>query len=75
MTVDPCRRRPPSNVFRWRSTGAYYGQALMHRPEDEASYGRVNSIPACGCGPNQLTPEFDAETLQVIEQPGAILRS
>jgi hypothetical protein len=47
----------------------------MRGPGDEAWYGRVNSIPGCERGPKDLTPEFDAETPQLIERPGAVLRS
>jgi hypothetical protein len=35
---DPCVLTSPSYVFRWGSTGAYHGQALMQSPEDERWY-------------------------------------
>ena len=38
--ADPCSVGNPSYVFRWGSTGAYHGQALMRGPEDEAWYSR-----------------------------------
>ena len=38
---DPCTIASPSYIFRWSSTGAYHGQALMNGPEDEHWYNRV----------------------------------
>jgi hypothetical protein len=38
--ADPCSVGNPSYVFRWGSTGAYHGQALMRGPEDEEWYTR-----------------------------------
>jgi hypothetical protein len=43
---DPCQQAAPSYVFRWSSTGAYHGQALMNGPEDEAWYNRLSSLNA-----------------------------
>ena len=40
---DPCLSAAPSYVFRWSSTGAYHGQALMRGPDDEQWYQRVFS--------------------------------
>jgi hypothetical protein len=40
---NPCAVNRPSYIFRWRSTGAYHGQALMQGPEDETWYSSVNS--------------------------------
>ncbi|MBL8818717.1 MAG: glycosyltransferase family 2 protein [Planctomyces sp.] len=40
---DPCSVVSPSYVFRWRSTGAYHGQALMRGPDDEQWYQRAFS--------------------------------
>ena len=45
-TADPCIMAGPSYVFRWGSTGAYHGQALMRGPEDEGWYDRANSLRA-----------------------------
>jgi hypothetical protein len=39
---DPCSIAEPGYVFRWGSTGAYHGQALMRGPEDEGWYERVS---------------------------------
>jgi hypothetical protein len=33
--ADPCTFASPSYVFRWSSTGAYHGQAMMSGPENE----------------------------------------
>jgi hypothetical protein len=35
---DPCEFADPSYIFRWGSTGAYHGQALMRGPDDETWY-------------------------------------
>lgn len=35
------KRVPSGQVFRWSSTGAYHGQALMKGPEDEQWYERI----------------------------------
>jgi hypothetical protein len=40
---DPCAVASPSYIFRWGSTGAYHGQALMRGPEDEQWYQRAFS--------------------------------
>jgi hypothetical protein len=40
---DPCKFTDPAYVFRWESTGAYHGQALMRGPEDEGWYQRAES--------------------------------
>jgi len=39
--ADPCTMASPSYVFRWGSTGAYHGQAIMRGPNDEHWYNRV----------------------------------
>ncbi|MEI7700399.1 MAG: glycosyltransferase family A protein [Planctomycetia bacterium] len=41
---DPCQISIPSYIFRWTSTGAYHGQALMLSPDDERWYQRVESV-------------------------------
>lgn len=38
---DPCQQSAPSYVFRWSSTGAYHGQALMLGPDDEEWYCKI----------------------------------
>ena len=38
---NPRETGPPSYVFRWNSTGAYHGQAIMRGPNDERWYERV----------------------------------
>jgi hypothetical protein len=43
IAADPCSVGSPSYVFRWGSTGAYHGQALMQGPEDESWYDRCRS--------------------------------
>jgi hypothetical protein len=55
--ADPCSVDGPGFVFRWGSTGAYHGQALMRGPEDEEWYGRV----ACrnSSDLDALYPEFN----------------
>lgn len=35
---DPCSVAGPGYVFRWGSTGAYHGQAMMRGPDDENWY-------------------------------------
>ena len=39
--VDSCLAAAPTCVFRCGSTGAYHGQALMRRSEDEQWYERL----------------------------------
>jgi len=41
---DPCVIASPSYVFRWGSTGAYHGQALMRGPDDEQWYARATLV-------------------------------
>jgi len=43
---DPCTVDRPGYVFRWGSTGAYHGQALMHGPDDETWYSQLSSNEA-----------------------------
>jgi hypothetical protein len=40
-SADPCSVDKPAYVFRWGSTGAYHGQALMQGPEDQKWYERA----------------------------------
>ena len=40
---DPCHLATPAYIFRWGSTGAYHGQAMMQGPNDENWYERVPS--------------------------------
>lgn len=54
---DPCIIDRPGYVFRWGSTGAYHGQAMMEGPDDEAWYGRVPSRDSTEHQP--FSPEFD----------------
>lgn len=44
MPADPCTAAGPGYVFRWGSTGAYHGQALMNGPEDESWYERCTQV-------------------------------
>jgi len=54
---DPCSVASPSYIFRWGSTSAYHGQALMDGPEDEKWYGRV---PSGNSAANQIfSSKFD----------------
>ncbi|MBL8808538.1 MAG: glycosyltransferase family 2 protein [Planctomycetaceae bacterium] len=41
---DPCALASSSYVFRWGSTGAYHGQALMKGPDDENWYIRAHQV-------------------------------
>jgi hypothetical protein len=38
LPADPSAAATPGYVFRWGSTGAYHGQALMRGPDDEDWY-------------------------------------
>lgn len=40
---DSCLLAAPSYIFRWGSTGAYHGQALMQGPGDVNWYGRASN--------------------------------
>ncbi len=40
---DPCEFATPAYLFRWGSTGAYHGQALMRGPDDETWYADASS--------------------------------
>ena len=59
--ADPCSVTEPSYVFRWGSTAAYHGQAMMQGPEDEGWYQTVPQNNQCG---NHVfvSPELDEET-------------
>ncbi len=59
--ADPCSVAEPGYVFRWGSTAAYHGQALMRGPEDEGWYQTVPQNNQCG---NRVfvSPELDEET-------------
>lgn len=41
---DPCLLAAPSYVFRWSSTGAYHGQALMRGPDDVTWYSSIHAL-------------------------------
>jgi hypothetical protein len=41
---DPCEFADPAYVFRWGSTGAYHGQALMTGPADESWYEAISVV-------------------------------
>ena len=65
--ADPCSVEPPGYIFRWGSTQAYHGQALMRGPEDEEWYERIPSRALTA--PHTPIPELDDQSL-----PMAILR-
>lgn len=58
---NPLEFYPPSYIFRWEATGAYHGQALMRRPEDEEWYARAE-MPTSMETNRILTPRFDEHT-------------
>ena len=39
--ADPCSIDCPSYIFRWGSTEAHHGEAMMRGPDDEYWYRRV----------------------------------
>ena len=58
---DPCLVAKPGYVFRWGSTGAYHGQAMMRVPDDERWYENAtvtNSVQH----DKTLIPRMDDET-------------
>ncbi len=65
--ADPCSVEPPGYIFRWGSTQAYHGQALMRGPEDEEWYERIPSRALTA--PHTPIPELDDQS-----SPMAILR-
>jgi hypothetical protein len=64
--ADPCSDAQPGYVFRWGSTGAYHGQALMQGPEDERWYERSLDT-GIAVPPSTLIPMLDHETSQLFE--------
>ena len=64
--ADPCSDAQPGYVFRWGSTGAYHGQALMQGPEDERWYERSLET-GIAVPPSTLIPMLDHETSQLFE--------
>ena len=65
-SADPCSDAQPGYVFRWGSTGAYHGQALMQGPEDERWYERSLDT-GIAVPPSTLIPMLDHETSQLFE--------
>ena len=64
---DPSSIRDPSYVFRWGSTMAYHGQAMMSGPQDTTWYDKIPG----GQDMRRVTglmPCFDLETLALMEQ-------
>ncbi|TWU04216.1 hypothetical protein CA54_60980 [Symmachiella macrocystis] len=59
-TVDPCRARPPSHVFRWGSTGSYHGQGVMQGPCDVKGYDRVSGV---GSTSNRSRPDIGLSSI------------
>lgn len=58
---DPCMTNKPGYVFRWGSTGAYHGQAMMRGPDDETWYDNPPSTSVVQHG-STLMPKMDHET-------------
>jgi hypothetical protein len=67
-TIDCCRNHAPSYVFRWGSTAAYHCQGWMKTPDDITWYEEVNRATADAAPVDWLKPQFDLETMQVLEQ-------
>lgn len=64
--VDPCRNHPPSYVFRWGSTGAYHGQALMRGPGDDEWYLRLLNEDSVDLIRPALHPGYDPQTTSIV---------
>ncbi len=68
--ADPCLDSEPAYVFRWGSTGAYHGQALMKSGLDQEWYSRV---PAMEVATNPIiSPSFDAESVATIVKRSSV---
>jgi hypothetical protein len=70
---DPCTVNRPGYMFRWASTVAYHGQALMRGPEDEEWYERVRGIGTHSCrsydgNRRRLDPHFDNQTSASVDK-------
>lgn len=63
--VDYSPARVPAYVFRWGSTGAYHGQAVMQGGDDEGWYDRLAATQMEQV--QVLYPQFDSETLAVMQ--------
>jgi hypothetical protein len=66
MASDPCQLAGPSYVFRWSSTGAYHGQALMRGPDDETWYGQ-SELANAGEHDGIVMPHMDMGTRAAYE--------
>lgn len=68
--ADPCDFGPPGYVFRWGSTQAVHGQALMRSPDDETWYDRAAQEISHQPLGRVLVPRFDEETRRVYNELG-----
>jgi hypothetical protein len=58
---NPCTASHPSYVFRWGSTGAYHGQAMMRGPDDVRWYDNA-TVTKTVQHSRMLIPGMDDET-------------
>ncbi len=61
-SADPCSVAEPGYVFRWSSTGAYHGQALMRGPEDEMWYAAAEMQSSRRHAAKIVTPRLEQES-------------
>ncbi len=59
---DPCSVAGPGYVFRWGSTDAYHGQALMRGPEDEEWYSAAGNQVSMQHAAETVAPSLDQQT-------------
>jgi glycosyltransferase involved in cell wall biosynthesis len=65
---DPCSLAKPGYVFRWGSTGAYHGQALMRGPENETWYAAAELAALGHNAAETVAPVFDHQTNSYLNE-------
>ena len=65
--ADPFNVAVPGYVFRWSSTGAYHGQALMSGPENETWYAAAELAALSHNAAKTVAPMFDHQTRSCLD--------
>ena len=66
--ADPCYVAEPAYVFRWSSTGAYHGQALMRGPENETWYAAAELAALSQHAAEAVAPVLDHQTNSYLNE-------
>ena len=67
-SADPCSVAEPAYVFRWSSTGAYHGQALMRGPENETWYAAAELAALSQHAAEAVAPVLDHQTNSYLNE-------